>query len=393
MDQVKMILQTYAKCGSIKGTARRLQVSKNTVRHYVRLARDAAIDLHQIQELEEIPLQETLYATSSQQSTEREAVFEQKVQDWLRELRRVGVTRHLLWEEYRAEHPDGYGYSQFCELLKRHSFRHDLTIALEHKGGEVMQVDFAGKKMSWVNPSSGEVHDCEILVAVLPHSQYTFAIALQSQKVADFVHGLNQALLFFGKLPKVILSDNLKSYVTRADRYDPDFNELCVQLAAHYQFDLDATRVAKPRDKASTENAVRTVYTRIYAPLRNEVFYSSEQLNEAIRAQVLLHNDKPYQKKAGSRKSAFEAYEKPFMQDLPTDLFEARKIVQAKVQRNYHVFLGEEKNYYSVPFQYAGQKATVAYNTKVVEVFIGPQRVAIHSRLPHYAQYRYQTKE
>ena len=134
MDQVKIILQTYAKSGSIKGTARRLQVSKNTVRHYVRLASDAAIDLHQIQELEEIPLQETLYATSTQQSTEREAVFEQKVQDWLRELRRVGVTRHLLWEEYRAEHPDGYGYSQFCELFKRHSCRHDLTIALEHKG-------------------------------------------------------------------------------------------------------------------------------------------------------------------------------------------------------------------------------------------------------------------
>ncbi len=99
------------------------------------------------------------------------------------------------------DHLKGYGYSQFCERLKRAVGRKDLTLSLDHVPGEVMQVDFAGKKMHWVDEYSGEVHYCEVLIAVMPHSQHTFAIALDSQKVGDFVHGLNQALLFFGKLP------------------------------------------------------------------------------------------------------------------------------------------------------------------------------------------------
>ena len=229
----------------------------------------------------------------------------------------------MLWEEYRRDHPEGYGYSQFCERLKTEIGRKDLTLQIHHKPGEVMQVDFAGKKMHWVDVSSGEVHDCEILVAVFPHSQYTFAIALTSQKVGDFIHGLNQALLYFSKLPKIILSDNLKSFVIKADRYDPQFNELCVQLAAHYQIDLQATRVRKPKDKASVENMVGTVYTRIYAPLRNEVFHSLDQLNQSIRHQLALHNTKPYQNREGNRQQVFQTCEQPVMKELPGDLFEA----------------------------------------------------------------------
>ena len=179
-----------------------------------------------------------------------------------------------MWEEYRREHTDGFGYTQFCERLKKAIGRRDLTLAMNHNPGEVMQLDFAGKKLRWVDAQSGEVHGCEVLVGVLPHSQYTFAIALASQQVVDFVEGLNAALCYLGGTPKVILSDNLSSYVKRADRYDPTFNDVCVQLATHYGLDLDATRVAKPKDKASVENMVSNAYRRIYAPLRNEVFHS-----------------------------------------------------------------------------------------------------------------------
>jgi len=255
----------------------------------------------------------------------------------------------------------------------------------------VMQVDFAGKKMSWVDIATGEVHACEVLIAVMPHSQYTFAIALPSQRVADFVYGLNQAFLFFGCLPKVLLSDNLKSYVTRADRYEPKFNALCVQLAAHYQIDLQATRVRKPKDKASVENMVSTVYTRIYAPLRNAIFHSEQELNEAVIHQLQIHNTKPYQKKADNRQLVFDQYERPEMRDLPSDLFEVKKITKSKVRRDYHIYIGEEKNYYSVPFQYVGKDTTVIYTSRTVEVYLNHQRIAIHSRLVSRNAYRYQT--
>lgn len=393
MDQIKLIIKTFLSCGSVKGTARRLQVSKNTVKQYIRLTEQFELSLQQALEVPDSSLQQMFSSVQHHRKDKREDIFNEQIGEWIRELRRPGVTKHLLWEEYRCRHPDGYGRSQFCDRLKRAIARRDLTLSMEHKAGEVMQLDFAGKKMSWVDPYNGELHECEVLIAVLPHSHYSFAIALPSQKVMDFIDGINQALLFFGKVPKVILSDNLKSYVKKADRYDPDFNDLCVQLAAHYELDLQATRVRKPKDKASVENAVRTIYNRIYAPLRNEVFHSIEELNEAIRLQLSIHNARPFQKKAGSRQEVFEQFEQPVMNDLPADLFEANKTVKAKVQRNYHIFLGEEKNYYSVPFQYALKQATVIYNSKIVEVYIGSQRVATHSRLCEYDTYRYRTEE
>jgi hypothetical protein len=156
---------------------------------------------------------------------------------------------------------------------------------------------------------------------------------------------------------------------------------------------LQATRVAKPKDKASVENMVKTAYTRIYAPLRNDIFHSLEEINDAIRVQLSIHNTKPFQKKSGRRKEIFEQFELPVMNDLPSDLFEIKKTTTAKVQRNYHVFLGEEKNFYSVPYQYAGKKATLIYNTKTVEIYIENQRVTTHSRLSHYDRYCYFTDD
>jgi len=332
MDQVRQIIETYISTDSIRATSRRMQISRNTIKGYIGRAKAHNEDLSELLHLSDSELAAIFYRSKNGDKLKRKVAFNERVNYWLKELRRVGVTRHLLWEEYISKNPNGYSYSQFCENLSQEIGRRDLTISMNHSPGEVMQVDFAGKKMKWVDTVTGEVQDCEVLVAVMPHSQYTFAIALPSQKVADFIEGLNQALLFFGKLPKVILSDNLKSYVIRADKYDPTFNDLCVQLAAHYQIDLKATRVRKPKDKASVENMVSTVYSRVYAPLRNEIFYSRQELNTAIRKQLAIHNEKPYQQKQGTRHSVFHTYEYTVMRDLPSDLFEIKKTILAQVR-------------------------------------------------------------
>jgi transposase len=159
------------------------------------------------------------------------------------------VTRKLLWQEYRADYPDGYGYSQFCERLSRHVARRDLTVALDHTPGEVLMVDFAGKKMTWVDRDSGELHDCEVLVAVLPFSQYSFCIALPSQSLGDFIEGLNQSLLFLGVLPKVILSDNLKAFVSKSSRYEPTFTQLCEQFGAPIRLIYKLQELPDPRTR------------------------------------------------------------------------------------------------------------------------------------------------
>jgi len=367
-------------------------MSKNTVREYLRRAQAHSSDLSVFLNMDEGALHEIFHPPLSRKADERSHFFDQQVDHWLRELQRVGVTRQLLWEAYRREHPNGYGYSQFCERLRQAAGAKDLTLPLEHQPGEVLMLDFAGKKMHWVDPDSGELHPVEILVGVLPFSQYSFCIALPSQSMIDFVHGLNQCLLFLGALPRVLLSDNLKAYVRRPDRYEPTFTQLCEQLGAHYQLDLQATRVGKPKDKASVENAVTQVYRRVYAPLRDEVFHSIEALNKAIAGQLTRHNEKPYQKRTGTRQSLFERCERPQMRDLPPDLFEIKKITRAKVQRNYHVFLGEEKNFYSVPYRHVGKQAEVIYTRQTVEVYIDQKRVTIHDRLfLHGREYRYQT--
>ncbi len=390
MDQIRSILTNYLSSGSIKRTARELKISKNTVRTYLRRA-SAHGTLSELLKLSDEALGLIFYSQGSQSSQHRQSVFESQLPYWLSELRRVGVTRWLLWESYRRDYPDGYGYSYFCEGLRQAAARQNLSLALSHVAGETMMVDFAGKKLAWMDRSIGQLRYAEVLVAVFPHSQYTFAICLPSQQLRDFVKGLNAALLFFGGLPQVILSDNLKSYVSRADRYEPQFTELCEQLGAYYHVDLSATRVGKPKDKASVERAVGIVYNRIYAPLRDQVFYSLEELNTAVRGQIKWHNAQPFQKKAGCRQSVFDTYELPAMRKLPGELFEIKKITRAKVQRNYHVFLGEEKNYYSVPFRYVGKQAEVIYTSEVVEIYIDNQRVVTHSRLPQHKQYAYQT--
>ena len=393
MDQIRMILQTYlATDQNFKATARRLQISKNTVKHYISLGRKKCPDLYYILRLPEAEFIETFYPQELQQKTsDRLDYFSNHVDYYLRELRRVGVTRQLLWQEYRQEQSEGYSYSQFCEQLKRVIQRRDVTLLLKHKAGEKLQIDFAGKGLYITDPSTGEQIKCEVLVAVLPHSSYTFAVALPSQKVVDFIHGINQIFQFLGCLPKVLLSDNLKSFVKKANRYDPDFNEVCIQLAVHYKIDLEAARVAKPKDKASVENGVTNVYRRLYAPLRNEVFHNLYELNQALKEQAHLLNDKPFQKKSGTRREIFETFEKPQMSPLPTEPFDIKRQVEAKVQRTYHIMLGAERNYYSVPFQYVGRQTTVIYNSKTVEIYVDNQRVATHQRLPSRQTYKYRT--
>jgi transposase len=393
MDQIINILKTYQQTDSIKGTARRCRVSKNTIRGYLKLAKAYDEDLDAVLKLPTEQLRKILYPDKVRPMVDRKAVFDAQIDHWIKELARVGVNKQLLYEEYKREYPDGYGSSQFYVHLAREIGRRDLTLALSHQPGEKLQLDFAGTTFPWVDRETGEVRKAQVLIGVMPRSQHTFAIALPSQCTADFVHGVNETFRFFGGLPKVVLSDNLKAFVIKSDRYDPDFNDLMVQLGNHYQLDLQAARPRKPKDKASVENSVRTAYTRLYAPLRNQTFYSLTEVNAGLRQQLTEHQNRDFQNREGTRLSCFTEHELPLLGPLPTAPFLLKKTVSAKVQRNYHVMLGECKNFYSVPFQHVGQQATVVYSRDTVEIFVGPDRVAIHARLLSGARYHYQTDE
>ncbi len=380
MEEVRQIIRTYLETEKYKVVARQLGISKNTVRKYVRLAEQLEISKEELLTLDDEQLKTLIYPETVILDSERIGIFEEKVNYWLSELGRVGVTRQLLWKEYKGEHPDGFEYSQFCERLGQHIQSRKLTIHLKHEPAREMMADFAGQKLSWINRDTGEIIPAEIIAAVLPYSQYTFAMAINSQQTPDVIHGLNQTFLFFGGTPHAMLSDNFAAYVKKADRYEPAFTELCNQLGAHYHIDLQACRVGRPKDKASVENIISTIYTRIYAKMRNEQHFSLSELNHAIRKRLVDHNNEPFQKRPGSRRSIFEQYEKPLLRPLPTTLFELRKQKKATVGKNYHIYLGQEKEYYSVHFSHVGKRVDVRYSSTILEIYYKQSRIAVHER-------------
>ena len=176
--------------------------------------------------------------------------------DWAwvhRELRRPNVTLALLWEEHRAAAPEGFGYSWFCDLYRAWAGRLKPTLRQVHTAGERMFVDFAGSTVAVMDGTGGQAREAEIFVAVLGASSLTYACASWSQGLADWVRCHVNALAYFGGVTQLLVSDNLKSGVTRACFYEPTVNRTYAEMAAHYGTAILPARPYKPRDKAKVE--------------------------------------------------------------------------------------------------------------------------------------------
>ena len=379
MDKRELIVK-YSKQGkAIKQIARLLGVSKNTVKAYIRKlpAQNESNSHEQSNHQEqELPTQESDADNDLRRDKELHCLLPQ----YYKELSKVGVTRQLLWSEYKESYPDGYSYSRFCRKMKFYRMQQQVTIRLEHQAAYRLSVDYTGKKMAYVDTATGEEKYAEVLVCTMPHSAYTFACAVASQKQEDFIAGINAALLYIGGLPKVIQSDNLKSFVTKADRYEPTFNQLCVQMSSHYGVEIEATRSGKPKDKASVERHVAIIYNRIFGPLRDETFTSIEQINQAFSPLIEKLNKAKLQGKDHSREDIFMENEKPHLGQLPVQMFEVQRTTIAKVQMNYHVILGQDRHQYSVPYTYVGKRTQLVYTSSYVHVYCGSERIAVHVR-------------
>jgi len=382
MLNIRTILQMKLRGLSDRKTAQAAQVSRNTLSSYLGRLQAVNADFGELLKLDDTQLGEIAFrpVEAPAPPDDRRAKLLARLEQVLPELGKRGVTRQLLWQEYLLENPGGYSYTQFCEHVSTLTRRQNLVMHFQHKAGEQMMVDFAGDKMGYVDQQTGEVVYCETLVCVLPHSNYTFVMALPSQKQEDFCRGIGKALSFMGGVPQSILCDNLKSAIIKSNRYEPQINQLLEQLSLHYSTTIMATRPAKPRDKASVENAVLIAYRRIYAPLRHREFHSLAELNQAIGEQLDLHNSMHFKGKTYSRNDVFQQREQALLSPLPRTAFEVTKVVGAKVQMNYHVFLGEDKHFYSVPFEYVGKTSVVHYTSASVEVYIDHKRVAFHDR-------------
>lgn len=383
MLQIKRALQLLEEGRSQRMVSSQLGVNRNTLRNYQLKFHSSGLSYGQLLSLPDNELSLLVYGQPATPARSlRQERFESLTDYFATELKRVGVTRQLLWKEYLGQDPQGYGYSQFCDRLnqlKRRS-NNTLTMHLEHFAGERMQVDFAGKKLSYVNKESGQVMQCPVLVCTLPFSGYTYDEVLANASQRNLYEALGRALSYFGGVPSNVLSDNMKQFVDKASRYEPCFNEMASQWSVYYNTTLSAARVRKPKDKPSVEKEVHNSYLRIYAPLRNETFYSLGELNCRVWECLKVHNATPMQRYGLSRKQRFDQQEKHLLKPLPLSEFVVRGEVRAKVQRNYHVILGEDMHQYSVPYAHVGETVKIVYDYQEVEIFLNMRRIALHRR-------------
>jgi transposase len=380
MEQLKQVLKLNREGQSIKGIVRLTGLSRNTVRTYLaRLPEEVEHKPNQ----SDASLAEIFYNldTAAYKSVRYQRLLSH-LEGAERELSRPGVTRQLLWREYLEQHPDGYGYSQYCYHLQQLLNKKDVVMHLEYKPAEQLMVDFTGKKYHWVDPQTGERFACEVFVATLPYSGLIYCIAVDSQQTQDFLVACNHTLHYMGGVAETILCDNLRTAVTKSDRYEPSFTDLCYQLSEHYGTTFSATRPGKPRDKAMVEKAVSMVYRYVYALLRHRTFSSLSEINHYFRIQIDMLNLRQYKGSSFSRRDLFEQQEKPLLRELPSSPCLLKKGVVLTVQRNYHIQLREDGLYYSVPWQHAGKKVKIWYDKKTVEIYLDHQRIALHLRLP-----------
>jgi len=386
MRQIRQILQQHLQGISTRQIVKRTSFSRNTVRGYLHRWASLGLTAASLEGLDDAALGSLILGDAAPEvpRTERQRRLEEQLPGFARELKRVGVSRQLLWGEYRAKDPEGYGYTQFCTSLKAYRERNDAVMHFEHKAGEQLMIDFAGKTLFYVDPSTGERIDCQVFVAVLPCSGYCYVEAVPTQRIGDFVQCIANSFSWFGGVPRSVLCDNLRSGVRRSDRYEPQFTDLLEQLGVHYGCAFMAARVRRPRDKASVERHVQIIYQRVYAPLRDEAFTSLRALNEAIRERLRVHHSRAFQGRPGEhREQLFREVEQPRLLALPAGIFEVKQTVSAKVQRNCHVMLGQDRHFYSVPWKYIGKQVTVVYTSATVEIYLGPERIALHQRRQH----------
>jgi len=309
----------------------------------------------------------------------------------LKESVKPHVTILLLWEEYIAVHPQGYQYTQFKKYFLDYKKSISYSYTNLHPPGEYLQLDYAGDDLYIMDLSSGMRSSVKVLCCVLPYKGVGFLIALPDARMEHTFYGASEALTYFGGVPKAIISDNMAQWVKRADRYEPLFTDASLEFSLHYNTDLDATRVRHPKDKGAIESLINKFYMRIYAKIRNEVFFSLQSLNERLLLLVNEYNTRKSGGQSSSRMDYFLAEEQPLLRPLPEYPYRFRYRKNFTVQASYHVSIGKEQHQYSIPYEYINQPAVACWDCDTVEIYVANTRVALHKR--SYRAHGYTTTE
>lgn len=392
MTETKEILRlSYISRLSTRQIAALLKVGRSTVSNTCKRYQASGLDLDEVMAMEASDLQERLFRPSGPPPTPtvraKPTNPTRPIPDMARihqELTRPGVTRELLWQEYKEAHPGGYSLTQFKTLYRRYATTLSPSMRQLHYGGDKLFVDFSGQTMPLMCFRSGEHKHAErkraeIFVAVLGASGLTFACATHGQDTESFINAHIQAFAYFGGAPGSLVPDNLKAAVIKHTPKELILNESYADMARHYQTAIVPARVRHPKDKPAVETGVKLIQRWILARLRNHTFFSVQEINEAIAPLLEEFNHKVARRLNKSRWELYEILESPYMRPLPTRPYEYRESLQRTVGVDYHVEL--EGHGYSVPYTLIGAKVIVWYSVASVQIVLKGEVVAIHPRV------------
>ncbi len=376
MRKIREVLRLKGEKGlSDRQVAGAVRVSPSTVAEIVRRAHAAGLSWPLHVEMDDEELEALLYPKP-------EGKQDRPLPDMKylhTELARRHVTLALLWEEYASEHPDDhYSYQQLARIYRTWRQGIETTMRQVHRAGEKVFTDFAGQTLPVVDPQTGEIAQAHLFVATMGFSNYTYAEAFTSEKLSCWIAGHVNAFAYFGAVPEIIVPDNPKAIVTRTDRYEPDLNRTFEEMAESYGSAVIPARAGKAKDKAKVEAGVLQAERWILAALRNRVFHSLAEANQAIGERLEWLNDRKMKGVDASRRELFEAVDRPEMQPLPEKPYRYGEWRGANVNIDYHITV--DWHHYSVPYRLARQKVDVKLSSSTVEVFHNGKRVASHAR-------------
>ena len=385
MRQLRELLRLKYGAGlGHRAIAQACAVGLGTVTAYLQRAAAAGLRWPLPDDLDDAALEARLFARpAGPSSTER------VIPDWStlhQELKKPAVTLALLWTEYRAHHPSGYGYSQFCERYRQWARLLKPSMRQVHRAGEKLFVDFSGRRPHLVDARTGEEIAVELFVGALGASGFLYAEATRSQDLPSWIDAHVRMLAYFQGSAAIWVPDNLKSGVTTAHRYDPEINRTYADLARHYGAVVIPARVATPTDKPKVEVSVQIAQRWVLAALRHRTFFTLADLNAAIRERIDAINDRPMKVVGVSRRALFEQLDRPALKPVPSSRYELAEWKPGRVNIDYHVEV--DHNFYSVPYQLVHDRVEARYTQATVEVFFKGRRVASHARLTGHGRFR-----
>jgi transposase len=377
MRKTKEILRLkFDQKMSNRKIAKSCGTSHSVVADYLCRAKKAGLDWLHIAKMNDAEIETKLFPNKAKKkkSGRRMPVME-KIHI---ELKKKGVTLQLLWHEYKYDNPEGYQYSQYCDLYRRWGRKLDVSLRQQHRAGEKLFIDYAGQTIPIINPTTGKSTEAQIFLATFGASCYTYVEASPSQALPFWIKSHIHAFEYFQGVSALLIPDNLKSGVNKACRYEPDLNPTYHELAKHYGTTVIPARVRKPKDKAKVENAVKIAENWILAALRNHTFFSLGELNQAISQKLEDFNNRKFQKLPTTRRELFLTVDKPALKPLPTNRYEYADWAKVRVNMDYHIEV--DRHHYSVPYPLVRELLDVRITDTIVEVLHKNQRVASHVR-------------